>query len=204
MKPLLVTGFEPFGGESLNPTKMLMQLLAEQAALQALIHVAVLPVAYDVAFERVSELWGTGGFSGVLMFGQAGGRAKISLERVALNWTESSSADEFGRKPSAGPFMAEEAAALFSPLPLMAWRDRLEAAGIACEVSFSAGGFVCNELYYRVTRLLAGVAPCLFVHTPYLPEQGHAEQPSMTLQKMNLAARVLIEEMLVQAEVRSR
>lgn len=197
MKPLLVTGFEAFGGEDLNPTGLLMRALGEQSPLKALIHPVILPVAYDHAFAKIEELWSTGQFSGVLMFGQAGGRAKISLERVALNWVESSSADEKGHTPAVGHRVADGPAAIFSPLPLAAWRDRLEAAGIACEVSFSAGGFVCNDLYYQVARKLSEAkAPCLFVHTPYIPEQEHPEQPSMSLMKINLAARVLIEEML--------
>ena len=197
MRPLLVTGFEAFGGEDLNPTGLLIRALAEQSALKTLIHPLILPVAYGEAFSRLEELWSTGKFSGVLMFGQAGGRARISLERVALNWVESLSADANGLKPAPGKLDAEGAGGLFSPLPLGDWRDRLEMAGIPCEVSLSAGGFVCNDLYYRMARKLEPAkAPCLFVHTPYLPEQNHPEQPSMSLMKINLAARVLIEEML--------
>jgi pyroglutamyl-peptidase len=194
MGKILVTGFEPFAGDTVNPSAKLVEALGVEPEFRDLIASRVLPVSFDRAFPALKSTLSSGSdFSGVLMFGLANTRAKISLERVALNWTESRIPDEDGNQPVMGRMMADADEAIFSRLPLEKWRAEIEAAGIPCEVSLTAGGFVCNNLYFQTARLFQDSAlKCLFVHVPSLPEQGTPERPSMEFAKMLTAARILV------------
>lgn len=194
MKRVLVTGFEPFLGSSVNPSRELIRALTHESSLKDCIIPLVLPVSYRRSFPLLQSAWEAFEGGAILMFGQAGGRPKISLERVALNWWESALPDEDGQRPATGPISEGEPGASFCELPLDVWRDELEAIGIPCEVSLSAGGFVCNHLYHHVRRAMKDV-PVLFVHLPFLPEQAAGGKPSLDLAKMEQAARLLIQKM---------
>ncbi|MBX2989009.1 MAG: pyroglutamyl-peptidase I [Bdellovibrionaceae bacterium] len=193
MGRILVTGFEAFQGEKLNPSRLIVEHL-RRARKDADLLTAVLPVSFQRAFPALREAavsWRD--LAGVLMFGQAGGRDKLSLERVALNWIETSSPDEDHVLPLRAKIDESGPDALFSPLPLEHWKKSLEEKGVPTEVSLSAGGFVCNQVYYQAAAALRPArVPALFVHVPYLPEQARAGQASMPLETMLTAADFLL------------
>lgn len=197
MSRVLVTGFEPFLGDRINPSQLLLRELDADPRWASLVRTRVLPVSFARAPRIVLEDIRESGF--VLMLGLAKGREKICLERVALNWQESTAADEDGVRPVTGPILGAERQAYFSELPLGDWAAKLSAAGIPCQVSFSAGGYVCNHVSFRVARELeARRIPSLFVHVPCVPEMGVA-QPSLPLLEMKRGLDLLLEEILLSA-----
>lgn len=195
---ILVTGFKPFLGESLNPSEILLNEFKNFPHVETLL----LPVEYEGSFNNL-RIHLLQKFKFILMLGQAGGSAKIRLERVALNLEDSKSPDSSGvlrqdhRIESSGP------AALFSKLPLNPWAQKIQEAGkdrdlgSSLEVSNHAGTFVCNSLYYKTLR--HSTVPALFVHLPFLPEQVVAKAvgtPSMDLKLMKTAVESLLEIIL--------
>lgn len=189
MSLLLVTGFRPFLGETVNPSQEMLASLEQDARVSTLL----LPVSYERSVAELRREFARLSPAGLLMFGQARGRAKISLERAALNWIECPHPDEDGAKPATGEILAGGAPALFSNLPLEDWKVELERAGVPADVSLSAGGYVCNHLLYHAAREWGSRIPVLFVHVPLLPQQAKAE-PSMPLETMLKAAKVLVEK----------
>lgn len=194
---ILLTGFKPFLGETINPSERILEALRGDPAVRTLL----LPVVFAEAAPLLLETWRTEGpFSAVLMLGQAGRRDRLSLERVALNWIETEHPDESGACPPRGPIEPGGEGALLSEFPLEVWRKELSEMGIPTEVSLSAGGYVCNDLYFKVRRALG--ARALFVHVPFLPEQaaraGSAKGetvPSMPLETMVTAVRELVKRL---------
>ena len=191
MKRILVTGFEPFQGEKINPSQILLEHLKRDLVVEDLkIDTIVLPVSFSNSYPTLQAKLAENSYDFVLLLGQAGSRSTVCLERVALNWIETFSPDEDGYRPRQGKILDLDEAAIFSPLPLGVWRDRLQAQGHPVTVSLSAGGYVCNYIYYQVCqafRALGNKTPVLFVHVPYLPEQAAtkaAGTPSLELSTM--------------------
>lgn len=197
MKKILVTGFLPFAGRTVNPSQVLVERLAGLSRFEGKIRVEVLPVSYQRASERVREiLEGDDSIGAVLMFGLAQKRTKISLERAALNWVESGIADEDGEKPVPGPFLPGRQLAYFSSLPLSEWVKELNDDGIPAEVSLSAGGYVCNATSYSVADLLSGddlERPALFVHVPLFTDLAIDGEPSLDRGLQEKASEFLLE-----------
>ena len=185
---LLVTGFRPFLGETINPSQ---ELLSRLSSLED-VRTHLLPVSFEQSVVELKRALSSAEYSGLLMLGQAGGRSKISLERVALNWIETAHPDEAGVRPQTGMIASTGAPAILSSLPLHDWRARIEAAGVPAEVSLSAGGYVCNHLLYHAAVSFPEL-PLLFTHVPYLPSQAKDGVASMTLEQMETAVSVLIE-----------
>ncbi|HEX7676419.1 MAG TPA: pyroglutamyl-peptidase I [Bdellovibrio sp.] len=181
MKKLLVTGFKPFLKEPINPSEILALELGKRFSD---IDVLVLPVSYERSFLDLQRHYlSYGPFDAVIMIGQAGGRNSVCLERVALNWSENSLQDEDGIKLPQKTLIDSAPASYISDFFPNDWKDELSKIG-ATTVSFSAGTYVCNALYYRVIHSLTqNKIPALFVHVPYLPEQveNKPEMPSMPL-----------------------
>jgi pyroglutamyl-peptidase len=180
---LLLTGFEPFLGEKINPSQLLVDEVAKHRDF-SWVETMILPVSFKAAPQVLSRKIQEGNYKGVVMLGQAGGRDKISLERVALNWVESRAADETGFIPPTGPITATANAAYFCEWPLGEIKKQLEGKNIPSEVSFSAGAFVCNYLYFLMAAQTS--IPSVFVHVPYLPDQtlNKPDQPSMDFSMM--------------------
>lgn len=194
MSRVLVTGFEPFLGDRLNPSGMLLRELDGASRWAGVVRTQLLPVSFARAPKLVLDTVGESTF--VLMLGLAKGREKICLERVALNWQESTAADEDGVRPATGPIIEGAREAFFSELPLSEWSMKLNGAGIPCQVSFSAGGYVCNHVSFRVARELeARRIPSLFVHVPCVPEMG-AGQPNLPLHELKRGLELLLEEIV--------
>lgn len=191
---ILVTGFLPFLGEKLNPSQLLLQSCQNIAGVDTLL----LPVSYSEATRVLREHLEKKSYDSVVMLGQAGGREKISLERIAINWQETLHADETGVRPPARRLHENaEEDAYFSSLPLEKIFARLESLKIPVEISFSAGAFVCNAVFFEAAHLLDGSKTrCGFIHIPYLPEQvlDKPDKPSMPLAQMQSALAAIISE----------
>ena len=183
---VLVTGFDPFGGEAVNPSWQAAQALHGKQVAGHRVIAARLPTVFDASLDVLRALLAQHRPALVLCAGQAGGRPALSLERVAINVNDARIADNASAQPVDTPVVAGGPAAYFSSLPIKAMLAALERAGIRAEVSQTAGTFVCNHVFYGLMHQLAthpelaGVRGGL-VHVPWLPQQG---QPSMALQDM--------------------
>ena len=188
MTTILLTGFEPFGGESVNPSWEIARALDGWACEGRTVRAVQLPCAFGDALGRLDEALAAHRPELVVCLGQAGGRTEISLERAALNVDDARIPDNLGRQPIDAAVVPGGPVAYFSTLPIKALARDLRDAGVAAAVSNTAGTFVCNHVFYALMHRLATV-PALaharggFVHVPYTPEQvaTRAGVPSMPL-----------------------
>ncbi len=191
---VLVTGFDPFGGAAINPSWQAVQALHGRRIAGHRVVAAQLPTVFDLSLHALHVLLTQHRPVLALCTGQAGGRAAISLERVAINVNDARIADNALAQPVDTPVVAAGPAAYFSTLPIKAMLAALEREGIRSEVSQTAGTFVCNHVFYGLMHTLAtrpewgGVRGGL-VHVPWLPEQG---QPSMPLDDIVRGLKVAI------------
>ncbi len=192
---ILVTGFEPFGGESLNPSAWILEKIKADPELSDKCDTLLLPVTFAEAHRSVLEALSKQEYKAWIGFGQAGGRAKISLERVSLNWQETSQADNSGVIPQPGLLVSGGEKAYFTRAPLQKMQTVLDLAGIPVEISFSAGAYVCNSLYYHMLKNLPQGTWGLFVHVPYLKSQvqGKPEKPAMDEESLWQAAKLILQ-----------
>lgn len=197
MFKVLITGFEPFGEDSLNPSQALLNAKEQLHVTGVEVIGCVLPVVRYQAAEVAINAIKTHQPDLVLMFGQASGRGVITPERVAINLDDYRIADNAGHQPIDEAIIADGPAAYFTTLPVKAMVEDLQQAGIAAEVSHSAGTFVCNHLFYSIQHYLAQHdIPSGFIHIPALPEQVPATNPSLPslgLEPLIAAVRVMIQ-----------
>ncbi|EKO3583693.1 pyroglutamyl-peptidase I [Vibrio metschnikovii] len=197
MFKVLLTGFEPFGEDSLNPSQALLNAKEQLHVTGVEVIGCVLPVVRYQAAEVAINAIKTHQPDLVLMFGQASGRAAITPERVAINLDDYRIADNASHQPIDEAIIADGPAAYFTTLPVKAMVEDLQQAGIAAEVSYSAGTFVCNHLFYAVQHYLSQHdIPSGFIHIPALPEQVPATNPSLPslgLEPLIAAVRVMIQ-----------
>jgi pyroglutamyl-peptidase len=181
----LVTGFEPFGGESVNPA--LEAVLCLPARLDGLeLATAVLPSVFGRCVAALEDALVAARPDIVLCVGLAGGRAELSLERIAINVDDARIPDNDGRQPIDRPVVAGGPAAYFATLPIKAAVRTLREAGLPAVVSNTAGTFVCNHIFYGLMHLVASRQLPLrggFLHVPFLPSQAArlGGAPSMAL-----------------------
>ena len=170
----LVTGFEPFGGESVNPAlEAVLHLPPRLGALE--IATASLPSVFGRALAALEDALVATLPDIVLCVGLAGGRSELSLERVAINVDDARIADNDGQQPIDRPVVAGGPAAYFATLPIKAAVRALREAGLPAAVSNTAGTFVCNHVFYGLMHLAATRSLPLrggFLHVPYLPSQA--------------------------------
>lgn len=200
-RPLLLTGFEPFGGERRNPSIELARALEGQRVHGLSIVVQPLPCVFETAaqvLEAALDRWAP---AMVLALGQAGGRCELSFERVALNLIDARIPDNAGAQPIDRPVHAGGPAAYFTSLPVKAMVAAARAAGVPASLSTSAGTFVCNQVFYALMHRLATAPPAPavaagFLHLPLLPQQAGAAagQPSMALDTMVVGLRAALAE----------
>ena len=187
-RPILVTGFEPFGGETINPSGQVARALHGRRIGGAAVVGIELPCAFGEAIAVLRDVLATHRPQLVLALGQAGGRCELSRERVAINLDDARIADNRGAQPIDEPVQAGGPAAYFTTLPIKTIVAALRQAGYPASVSHSAGTFVCNHAFYGLQHLLAGQPGVRsgFMHLPYLPEQAarHAGAPSLALATM--------------------
>lgn len=191
---VLLTGFDPFGGDAVNPSWLAVQALQGTTVAGHRIVAAQLPTVFGQSLQALRASLRQHRPTLVLCTGQAGGRGAISLERVAINVNDARIRDNAGAQPVDTPVIEGGPAAYFTGLPIKAMLRALLAAGINAEVSQTAGTFVCNHTFYGLMHELSsptwrGVRGG-FVHVPWLPEQG---QPSMPVARISEGLRLCIE-----------
>lgn len=170
---ILVTGFEPFGGQSLNPSWEVARALHGTLVDGAQVTAVQLPCVFADALPALQEALARHRPDIVLALGQAEGRCDFSVERVAINVMDARIPDNSGEQPIDVPVIAGGPAAYFSTLPIKSLVAGLKAAGFAASVSQTAGTFVCNQVFYALQHALAGQGVHSgFVHLPLLPEQA--------------------------------
>ena len=184
----LVTGFEPFGADAVNPSREAMMRLPARLGDIA-IETRVLPTVFGRAIAALEDAVVTAHPDIVLCVGLAGGRAELSLERVAINVDDARIPDNDGQQPIDRPIAGGGPAAYFTGLPVKAAVRALREAGLPAIVSNTAGTFVCNHVFYGLMHLVATRRLPLrggFLHVPYLPGQAAAlsGMPSMALDQI--------------------
>lgn len=183
---ILLTGFDPFGGDTQNPSWLIAQALHGQRIAGHTVVAAQLPTVFGESLQRLQALLALHQPAVTLCLGQAGGRSALSLERIGININDARIADNRGGQPIDTPVVPNGPAAYFSSLPIKAMLRAVGDAGVPCEVSQTAGTFVCNHVLYGLMHLLArGAGPAGarggFAHVPWLPAQG---APHLALRDM--------------------
>ena len=170
---ILLTAFDPFGGESINPAQEALKQLQAPSPDTQLIKLVV-PTVFGLSIQTVYEAMKEHQPDVVLCIGQAGGRTSITVEQIAINLIDASIADNQGNQPTDIPVFADGADGYFSTLPVKSMVTAIRQAGIPAAVSYSAGTFVCNQLMYGVLYYIHHGFPQTrggFVHVPYIPQQ---------------------------------
>ena len=203
---ILVTGFEPFNGQIVNPSEQIVSKLIAPKGVNLIKE--ILPVEFKNATIRLKELVRLYQPDVVLSIGQAGGRPEISIERVAINidCVKSSNGkkilpDNTGAVPVDEPIELEGAPAYFSNLPLWRIVDALQEKGIPAGISNTAGTYVCNHIMYIGLHMAAIKYPQMkagFIHVPFLPEQianreDREHLSAMVLEDMVTAVQTALE-----------
>ena len=179
MKKLLITGFDPFGGATVNPSREAVMALPDRIGDWMLTKLEV-PTVFGQAADRVLTLARELTPDAIICVGQAGGRAAVTPEVVAINLREAAIPDNAGNQPQNTPVVEGGPAAYFATLPVRDMVAAIKAADLPATLSYTAGAFVCNDLLYtllhayRESEVRVG-----FIHIPYLPEQAKEGAPSL-------------------------
>ena len=195
---ILVTGFEPFGGDSVNPSWLVAQHLSRASIAGAQLQALQLPCVFGLSAQVLAQALVQHQPDVVLALGLAQGREGISIERVAINVDDARIADNAAHQPIDIPVVPGGPAAYFSTLPIKRLAQGLQQAGHSAHVSQTAGTFVCNHVFYALQHHLQGQRVMSgFVHLPALPEQaaraGRPTPPSMALAAQVAAVQCLVE-----------
>jgi len=186
MKTVLLTGFEPFGGESINPSGEIARQLHGTVIARHEVVGALLPCVFGAAITELKKQIRATRPALIICVGQAGGRAEVTPERVAINVDDARLPDNAGRQPVDRPVVRGGPAAYWSTLPVKVMVAELRRREIPAAVSQTAGTFVCNHVFYGLMHELRKQKKVRggFIHVPFLPEQAKAGQPSLTLETM--------------------
>ncbi len=191
MTKVLLTGFEPFGSASSNPSgEIVKQISCDN------IVTAILPVAYTQSAERLLALIAEHNPDVVISLGQAEGRTQITPEKVAINLDDARLADNEGVMRNDVKILEDGPDAYFSTLPLKEIVDAIKAAGVPAAVSLSAGAFLCNHVFYVAQNKFADTSVRSgFVHVPLMDSQApeFPGLPTMPLDQMVTAVRAMLE-----------
>lgn len=192
-KKLMITGFEPFGKDTVNPSWEAVCGLGDKIGAYELTKLRI-PTIFGVAAQCVLERAAGLQPDVILCVGQAGGRSQISPEVVAINLRDASMEDNAGNRPQDMPVVAGGENAYFSTVPVRKIVEAVKGGGIPCGLSYSAGAYVCNDLFYTLLRHYDKMTTRIgFIHVPYLPEQAVGETPSMPLETIVRALSIAIE-----------
>ncbi|GLQ72174.1 pyroglutamyl-peptidase I [Vibrio penaeicida] len=183
MKTVLITGFEPFGGATINPALEAVKQLEGRELNKGRIVTCAVPVVRYESVDMVKQAIQAHNPDIVITVGQAAGRDAITPERVAINVDDFRIPDNGGLQPIDEPVVAEGPDAYFSTLPIKAICQVLNENGVPAKVSNTAGTYVCNHLFYGVQHFLSeSNIRHGFVHIPLLPEQAEElKMPGMPL-----------------------
>jgi len=177
---ILLTGFTPFGGEAINPSWEAVRVLHEQRIAGHRVVARLLSTAFEESRRELEQAVGEIEPAIMIGVGQAGGRSRLSIERVAINVQDARLPDNAGSQPIDEPVIAGGQAAYFSTLPIKAMLAAVQGTDIPVEISNTAGTYVCNHVAYLMLHL-AAARPGIragFIHIPYLPAQA-ARFPNM-------------------------
>jgi pyroglutamyl-peptidase len=186
---ILLTGFESFGGELINPSGEIARQLHGTVIGGHRVTGALLPCVFGAAITELKRQIRATKPALIVCVGQAGGRAEITPERVAINVDDARIPDNAGRQPVDRPVVRGGPAAYWSTLPVKAIVAELRRREIPAAVSQTAGTFVCNHVFYGLMHELRRERKVRggFIHVPFLPEQAKPDQPSLTLEVMTAA-----------------
>lgn len=202
MKTILVTGFSPFGNEVVNPSYEAVKALPDMMNGDRIVK-CELPTVFYESIQELERLMSLYRPEAVLCVGQAGGNSALKLEKVALNYDQARIPDNKSVQPQGVPIIPQAPDAYFSNQPLHKMIQTIRNAGIPVDMSFSAGTFVCNHVYYGLMHHIHTVNPEVrggFIHVPYVMEQvmDKPAQPSMSLasitQGLQAALSVIFDE----------
>ncbi|HIZ78467.1 MAG TPA: pyroglutamyl-peptidase I [Candidatus Lachnoclostridium stercorigallinarum] len=199
---ILVTGFDPFGGETVNPAYEAVKLLPDTIGGAEIIKLEI-PTVFSASGPAVEEGIRKYQPDVVLCIGQAGGRASISVEKVAINFVDARIPDNSGEQPLDEPLQADGPAAYFSTLPVKAMVQHVKDAGLPCYLSFTAGTYVCNSIMYNVLYMCEKRYPNIragFIHVPYACGQvidKPSTMPSMPLETIAKSLEYAIEAIAI-------
>lgn len=201
MKKILITGFEPFGEDTINPSLEAVKRLPDEICGVTIIKKALVTVQYQ-SLNQLEEYILLERPDVVLSVGQAAGREGISVERIGINVDDYRIKDNRGNQPIDQAIVKDGPVAYFSTLPIKAMVKAIRDQGIAASVSNTAGTFVCNHVLYGTRHLIETKYPGIksgFIHVPLLPEQVKDGPAKATLQLadivsgLSLALRAVIE-----------
>ena len=177
MKKLLITGFDPFGGQNINPSWEAVKRLPEEIGEYTVWKLQI-PTVFDLAAQTVLEKAKEVCPDVIISVGQAGSRGAVTPERVGINIRDARIPDNQGNQPEDVPVVSDGPTAWFSTLPVKAMVESIKAAGLPGAVSNTAGTFVCNDVLYTLLHHYQGTGVrCGFIHVPWLPEQGSPNMP---------------------------
>ena len=190
---IIVTGFDPFGGETINPSIECVKALPEIEGVE-LIRLE-LPTVFKESAKRLNEVINDVKPDAVLSVGQAGGRPGITMERIAINVDDARIPDNISQQPIDEAIQLDGEAAYFTTLPIKRIVKVIREAGIPAEVSNSAGTFVCNHIMYQALFAATKADKPFkagFMHIPFIPEQT-TDKPSLPLEESTKAVQIAIE-----------
>lgn len=202
---VLVTGFDPFGGESVNPAYEAVKLLPDAIAGAEIIKLEI-PTVFSKSGPAVEAGIQAHQPDIVLNVGQAGGRASVTVERVGINLAEARIPDNNNEQPMDEPLQPDGPAAYFATVPVKAMVKNVREHGIPCNISYSAGTYVCNCVMYNVLHMAATKYPGIragFIHVPFADEQvvnKPGSTPSSSLQTIAKALEYAIEAAVLNQE----
>lgn len=196
---VLLTGFAPFAGETINPSWQAVRTLEGAIIADHRVVTAELPCEFDASLPALWKVMRRAEPHVAIAVGLAGGRDGISLERVAINVVDARIPDNAGTQPVDVPVLRGGAAAFFATLPIKSALLELQRAGIPAHISQTAGTYVCNQVFYALMHALrrrrntrAG-----FVHVPWLPDQAAAHaQPGMPVEQTTRALEIIVQTAL--------
>ncbi len=187
MKHLLITGFDPFGTETVNPAWEAVSRLPDSVEHYRLTKLRI-PTVFGLAAQTVLAAAESAPPDVILCVGQAVGRDAVTPERIAINCMDARAPDNAGNQPRETPVLPGGPDGIFSTVPVRAMADAIAAAALPGRVSNTAGTFVCNDTLYRLLHHYAPTPVRVgFIHVPQLPEQAKNGGPCMPLQDITRA-----------------
>lgn len=197
MMNILITGFDSFGGEAINPALEAVKLLPDEIDGHKIDKLEI-PTVFHKSKEVVEEQLNQKEYDIVLAIGQAGGRFELTPERVGINIDDARIPDNEGNQPIDEVIQTTGAAAYFSNLPVKRMTEGIKSQGVPARLSNTAGTFVCNHILYQLGYLEATQFPNIkfgFIHVPFIPEQvtDKVEKPSMSLETIAKGLKVALE-----------
>ena len=191
---ILITGFEPFGGESVNPAYEAVKLLPDMAG-----DIQIVKMEIPTVFGEAGKVEETGILQhqpdAVICVGQAGRRADIGVERVAINLVEASIPDNAGNQPMDVKVQEDGDTAYFATIPVKAMVKNIKDHGIPASISYTAGTYVCNSVMYDLLYLIDRKYPSIrggFIHVPYATEQGVGKPVGTATMELSTISKALL------------